>query len=204
MGQTHAAPGARADVRPVRAAGLRTRTRHLHRRGQRGRRADLRCRRARDHIFGICLLNDWSARDIQVLGDGSRSALSSAKNFATTVSPWIVTMEALAPYRAAPGPRPADDPQPLAYLERASNRAARRARHRAARSGCEKRARRARGRRAFAPLAHQLQPPVLDASRRWSRTTPCGGCNLNAGDLFGSGTISGPGLGEAGAHDRAS
>jgi fumarylacetoacetase len=70
---------------------------------------------AEEHLFGICLLNDWSARDIQGWEMAPLGPFL-AKNFATTVSPWIVTLEALAPYRCAfdaPG-RPS--PQPLPYL----------------------------------------------------------------------------------------
>lgn len=76
--------------------------------------------RAEEHIFGICLLNDWSARDIQ-FWEMAPLGPFLAKNFATTISPWIVTMEALAPYRQA-WTRPTSEPQPLAYLEHAANR----------------------------------------------------------------------------------
>jgi len=70
---------------------------------------------AERHVFGLCLLNDWSARDLQGW-EYQPLGPFLAKNFATTVSPWIVTMEALAPYRSA-WTRPATDPQPLAYLD---------------------------------------------------------------------------------------
>lgn len=76
---------------------------------------------AESHIFGIGLLNDWSARDHQ-FWEMAPLGPFLGKNFATTVSPWIVTMEALTPYRL-PWSRPADHPQPLPYLEAASNRA---------------------------------------------------------------------------------
>src|SRR5690606_25009366 len=66
-------------------------------------------------VFGLCLLNDWSARDIQAW-EYQPLGPFLAKNFATTISPWIVTMEALAPYRV-PWTRPSDDPQPLDYLD---------------------------------------------------------------------------------------
>ncbi|MGL5002255.1 MAG: fumarylacetoacetase, partial [Casimicrobium sp.] len=72
---------------------------------------------AESHIFGMCILNDWSARDIQGW-EYQPLGPFLAKNFATTISPWIVTMEALAPYRAA-FTRPVDDPQPLPYLSSA-------------------------------------------------------------------------------------
>jgi fumarylacetoacetase len=76
--------------------------------------------RAEEHIFGICLLNDWSARDIQ-FWEMAPLGPFLAKNFATTISPWIVTIEALAPYRQA-WTRPASEPQPLDYLESTANR----------------------------------------------------------------------------------
>ncbi|MDO4970240.1 MAG: fumarylacetoacetase, partial [Comamonadaceae bacterium] len=75
---------------------------------------------AEDHVFGICLLNDWSARDIQAW-EYQPLGPFLAKNFATTISPWVVTLEALAPYRA-PLERPAQDPQPLPYLDSTDNR----------------------------------------------------------------------------------
>ncbi len=75
---------------------------------------------AEDDWFGIVLLNDWSARDIQAW-EYQPLGPFLAKNFATTISPWIVTREALEPFRA-PFTRPAGDPQPLAYLDSAANR----------------------------------------------------------------------------------
>ncbi|MEP7184091.1 MAG: fumarylacetoacetase, partial [Betaproteobacteria bacterium] len=70
---------------------------------------------ADSHVFGLCLLNDWSARDVQAWEYQPLGPFLS-KSFATTVSPWIVTLEALAPYRVS-WSRPAEDPQPLPYLE---------------------------------------------------------------------------------------
>lgn len=75
---------------------------------------------AEDHVFGLCLFNDWSARDIQAWEYQPLGPFLS-KSFASTVSPWIVTMEALAPYRQA-WSRPSDHPQPLPYLESHDNR----------------------------------------------------------------------------------
>ena len=66
-------------------------------------------------IFGFCLVNDWSARDIQKW-EYQPLGPFLAKNFATTVSPWVVTREALEPFRVAGPPRAADDPRPLDYL----------------------------------------------------------------------------------------
>jgi len=151
--------------------------------------------RAEDHVFGICLLNDWSARDIQ-FWEMAPLGPFLAKNFATTVSPWIVTMDALAPYRTA-WTRPADHPQPLDYLEGATNRAQgaidiqlevwlESERGRAAGSGPT--------RLSGTSFRHQYWSIAQMVTHH-----TVGGCSLNPGDLFGSGTISGPGPGEAGA-----
>src|SRR5262249_44735510 len=72
--------------------------------------------RAAEHIFGFCLLNDWSARDIQGW-EYQPLGPFLGKNFATTVSPWVVTQEALAPFRVPAFTRPTGDPQPLPYLD---------------------------------------------------------------------------------------
>src|SRR4030088_475268 len=77
---------------------------------------------AESHIFSLCLLNDWSARDLQAW-EYQPLGPFLAKNFATTISPWIVTLQALAPFRV-PFSRPAADPQPLPYLDSKWNRAA--------------------------------------------------------------------------------
>src|SRR4029450_8324876 len=71
--------------------------------------------KAENHLFGVVLLNDWSARDIQAW-EYQPLGPFLAKNFATTISPWIVTFEALAPFRCAAFERPAGDPRPLPYL----------------------------------------------------------------------------------------
>jgi fumarylacetoacetase len=150
---------------------------------------------AEDHVFGLCLLNDWSARDIQAWEYQPLGPFLS-KNFATTVSPWVVTLEALAPYRVA-FDRPADDPQPLPYLDSATNRS----------------------QGAFdIQLQVGLQTPQMreagQADATICRTSyrhaywtvaqmvthhTVNGCNLQPGDLFGSGTLSGPTLDQAGA-----
>jgi fumarylacetoacetase len=70
---------------------------------------------AEDHIFGLCLVNDWSARDIQAW-EYQPLGPFLAKSFATTISPWIVTLEALAPFRCPAFLRDANDPKPLPYL----------------------------------------------------------------------------------------
>jgi fumarylacetoacetase len=71
--------------------------------------------RAEDHLFGVCLVNDWSARDIQAW-EYQPLGPFLAKNFATSLSPWVITLEALAPFRTTAFTRPADDPAPLPYL----------------------------------------------------------------------------------------
>ncbi len=77
---------------------------------------------ASEHIFGFCLLNDWSARDVQAW-EYQPLGPFLGKNFATTVSPWVVTAEALAPYRTHAYTRPQGDPAPLPYLADADDQA---------------------------------------------------------------------------------
>ena len=150
---------------------------------------------AEAHIFGLCLLNDWSARDLQGW-EYQPLGPFLGKNFATTISPWIVTREALAPYRA-PWTRVAGDPEPLAYLDSASNRE----------SGA---------------IDLQLEVSIETEKMRSSGAAPMRlsrsnfkdsywsiaqlvthhtvkGCNLRPGDLLGSGTQSGPSPAEAGS-----
>ena len=173
------APGASAPtLRPLRVARLRARARHLRRHGQRARRARCRCATPSQHLFGICLLNDWSARDIQ---GWEMQPLGPflAKNFATTISPWIVTMEALAPYRLA-WQRAAPAPQPLALPRRRGEPRAWRDRH-PARGGLEtpSRARRRhaarRGSRARASATSTGRVAQMLAHHT------VGGCNLQRG-----------------------
>ena len=76
---------------------------------------------AEDHVFGLCLLNDWSARDIQAW-EYQPLGPFLAKSFLTTISPWVIPMEALEPYRVPLHPRATGDPEPLAYLSSAANR----------------------------------------------------------------------------------
>ena len=151
--------------------------------------------RAFDRVFGICLLNDWSARDIQAW-EYQPLGPFLAKNFATTISPWIVTMEALAPYRQ-PWVRAADEPQPLAYLDAPSVRE----------SGAldiqlevwlETAERRARGVGATRLTHTSFRHQYWSIAQMVAHHT-VGGCNLQTGDLLGSGTISGPTLDQAGA-----
>ena len=133
---------------------------------------------AEDYIFGMVLFNDWSARDIQKWEYVPLGPFL-AKNFASSISPWIVTMDALEPFRV---PSPEQNPEPLPYLQQ-------------------------KGDRAFdIQLEVAIQPENLEetvVSRSnfkymyWTMAQQLAhhtinGCRVNAGDMMGSGTISGP------------
>ncbi len=151
---------------------------------------------AREHVFGVVLLNDWSARDIQAW-EYQPLGPFLAKSFATTLSPWIVTMEALEPYRVPAFKRAEGDPAPLPQLFDAADQAEggyaievemwlRSAKMREQNMG-----------------AHRLSLASY-ASCYWTLAQTVAhhasnGCNLRAGDLLGSGTISGPEPGTQGA-----
>ena len=144
---------------------------------------------AEDHLFGLCLLNDWSARDLQAW-EYQPLGPFLAKNFATTISPWVVTMEALAPYRTA-FTRPAGDPQPLPYLDSAFNRE-----RGAIEMTLEVWLQTATMRDAGAMAVKLSQSKVAEAAY-WTFAQlvahhTVNGCNLQPGDLLGSGTLSGP------------
>jgi fumarylacetoacetase len=151
---------------------------------------------ASDHIAGFCLLNDWSARDIQGW-EYQPLGPFLAKNFATTISPWVITPEALAPFRQSQAPRADGDPAPMDYLVDAKDQ-------------------------QLGAIDLELEVLLLTEGMRSQNLKPhhlassnarylywtvaqlvahhtCGGCNLNAGDLFGSGTISGPTPGSFGS-----
>jgi fumarylacetoacetase len=134
---------------------------------------------ADEHIFGMVLLNDWSARDIQQWEYQPLGPFNS-KGFATTISPWVVTMDALTPFRVE---QPAQEPQPLAYL-RGTERAG-----------------------VDLNLEVRLKPQDSESATTIARTNfkhmywsmaqqlahhTSGGCNTRVGDLMGSGTVSGP------------
>jgi fumarylacetoacetase len=151
--------------------------------------------RAEEHVFGLCLLNDWSARDLQSW-EYQPLGPFLGKNFATTISPWVITLEALAPFRI-PWSRPIDDPLILPYLDSATLRATG-----AIDLQLEAHLETARMR------ATGLAPQRLSYSNfRHSYWTVAqmvahhcvNGCNLKPGDLFGSGTLSGPTPSEAGS-----
>jgi fumarylacetoacetase len=147
------------------------------------------------HIAGYCLLNDWSARDIQTW-ESQPLGPFLAKSFRTSVSPWIVTAEALAPFRRPQPPRPAGDPAPLPHLFDAADQA--------------------NGALDIAFQVSLLTPAMREAGvapARLSHATgdvlywtvaqmvahhTSNGCSLRPGDLFGSGTLSGTEPGSAG------
>ncbi len=147
------------------------------------------------HMFGVCLLNDWSARDIQ-FWEMAPLGPFLGKNFCTSISPWIVTMEALAPYRSAFN-RPANQPQPLAYLDSPYNCAAG-ALDISLQVLIESAVSRAKGAGAMEVSRTNFRHQYWTFAQMVAQHT-VGGCNLNSGDLLGSGTISGPTPSEAGA-----
>ncbi|MGD9561524.1 MAG: fumarylacetoacetase [Pyrinomonadaceae bacterium] len=143
---------------------------------------------AEEHIFGVCLVNDWSARDIQAW-EYQPLGPFLAKNFATTISPYVVTMEALAPFRTPAFERDPDDPQPLDYLNDEQNR-------------------------KFGGLDINLEVYIQTERMRTENIEPhrlsrsntkdlywtigqmlthhaSNGCNLQTGDLMATGTVSG-------------
>ena len=145
--------------------------------------------KAAEHIFGFCLLNDWSARDVQAW-EYQPLGPFLGKNFATTVSPWVVTAEAMAPFQTQAYTRPDGDPAPLPHLDDAEDR-------------------------AHGGLDITLEAHMATEAMRRAGTAPVritqtsfalmywtvaqmiahhtsNGCNLVTGDLIGSGTVSGP------------
>jgi fumarylacetoacetase len=145
---------------------------------------------AAGHIAGFCLLNDWSARDLQAW-EYQPLGPFLAKNFHSTVSPWVVTAEALAPFRIAQPPRPEGDPAPLPYLSDADDRA-----HGALALTLEVAIGSERMRAQGLP-PHRLSRGEA-RNMYWTVQQivthhASGGCNLQPGDLLGTGTISAPG-----------
>jgi fumarylacetoacetase len=139
---------------------------------------------AERHIFGLCLLNDWSARDVQAW-EYQPLGPFLAKNFATTISPWVVTMEALEPYRVAMAERPEGDPAPLAYLSGDQS---------AFDVTLEVFLRSERMRESGIAPVRVSRGNLRDLY--WSMAQlvahhASNGCNLRPGDLLGTGTISG-------------
>jgi len=150
---------------------------------------------AEAHVFGLCLLNDWSARDVQAW-EYQPLGPFLAKNFASTISPWVITLEALAPYRLA-WTRDAADPQPLAYLDSPALRD-----HAAFDIELEvllqTEKMRAEGTPPQRLSLSNFRHSYWTVSQLVTHHT-VNGCNLNPGDLLGSGTQSGPAPEEAGS-----
>jgi fumarylacetoacetase len=144
---------------------------------------------AAEHIFGFCLLNDWSARDVQAW-EYQPLGPFLGKNFATTVSPWVVTHEALAPFRIAAFARPPADPEPLPHLSDAEDQA-----HGGFDITLE--AYLATDAMRRGGIAPQRLTRTSFATTYWTFAQmvahhTSNGCNLATGDLIGSGTVSGP------------
>ncbi|UBF29959.1 fumarylacetoacetase (plasmid) [Kovacikia minuta CCNUW1] len=150
---------------------------------------------AEDHLFGLCLLNDWSARDIQAW-EYQPLGPFLAKSFATTLSPWIVTLEALAPFRCPAFSRPPGDPSPLPYLTAEQD---------SQRGGidltlevwiCSAPMRSA----GIAPvrLSQSSFRQMYWTLAQMLTHHSSNGCNLRPGDLLASGTVSGPEPGSQG------
>ena len=150
---------------------------------------------AEQHVFGICLLNDWSARDIQGWEYQPLGPFLS-KSFASSVSPWVVTMEALAPYRTV-FERPAGDPQPLPYLDSPANRSAG-AIDIQLEVGLQTQAMRQAGQRDTRISGTSYRHAYWTVAQMVTHHT-INGCNLQPGDFLGSGTLSGPTLDQAAA-----
>jgi fumarylacetoacetase len=135
--------------------------------------------RALDHVFGFCLVNDWSARDIQAW-EYQPLGPFLAKNFVTTISPWIVTLDALEPFRVPQAPRPAEDPSPLPYLlDDVAFDITVEVWLRTAKMGEPVRLSRGNFRDMYWTVAQLVAHHTSN------------GCNLQPGDLLASGTISG-------------
>jgi len=143
---------------------------------------------AERHIAGYCLLNDWSARDVQAW-EYQPLGPFLAKNFHTTISPWMVTAEALAPFRTAQPPRADGDPAPLPYLYDASDQ----------QNGAY--ALELEVQISSARMREQNVPPFMlsrgsSTAMYWTMAQivthhASNGCNLQPGDLIGTGTLSG-------------
>jgi len=143
---------------------------------------------ASDHIAGYCLLNDWSARDVQAW-EYQPLGPFLAKNFLTSVSPWVVPPDALAPFRSPMPPRAEGDPEPLPYLDDAADRDS---------GGLSIQLEvtlSTEGMRAKGLGPHVLSRGRADAAMYWSAAQivahhSANGCNLQPGDLIGTGTLS--------------
>ncbi len=143
---------------------------------------------AGEHIAGYCLLNDWSAREIQAW-EYQPLGPFLAKNFLTSISPWVVTVDALLPFRRAMPPRPAGDPAPLPYLADPANQAS------GALGIALEVTLTTEAMRAAGLPPHTLSRGEAAAAMYWSAAQivahhSANGCNLQPGDLIGTGTLS--------------
>jgi fumarylacetoacetase len=143
---------------------------------------------AAEHIAGYCLLSDWSARDIQAW-EYQPLGPFLAKNFLTSVSPWVISTQALAPFRKPMPPRPSGDPQPLPYLDDAADRESGALSIQLEVTLSTEQMRK----RGIAP--HILSRGSADSAMYWSAAQivthhSSNGCNLQPGDLIGTGTLS--------------
>jgi fumarylacetoacetase len=152
--------------------------------------------KAEEYIFGLCLVNDWSARDIQAW-EYQPLGPFLAKNFATTISPWIITLEALAPFRCPSFSRLEGDPRPLPYLYSSLD---------AERGGLDLTVEvllssalmREMGIEPF-PLSHASFQQMYWTMAQMLTHHTSNGCNLRPGDLLASGTVSGAEEGSQGS-----
>lgn len=150
--------------------------------------------KAQEHIFGFCLVNDWSARDIQAW-EYQPLGPFLAKNFATSISPWVVTMEALEPFRSRGYERPEGDPSPLPYLVQPGSKD---------KETISINVEIWLSTRVMREKGNATTPPVRLSRSNLNQLywTPAqmlahhasNGCNMQPGDLLASGTISGPTL----------
>ena len=151
---------------------------------------------AAERVFGLCLLNDWSARDVQGW-EYQPLGPFLAKSFATTISPWVVTADALAPFRCPALERPEGDPNPLPYLFNERDQAE---------GGfsielevlIETGKMRASGAKPHGLSRGNLRDLYWTIAQMVAHHTS-NGCNLEPGDLFGTGTVSGPEPGSYGS-----
>ncbi|KAJ2785188.1 hypothetical protein H4R18_000639 [Coemansia javaensis] len=146
---------------------------------------------AEERIFGVVLMNDWSARDIQAWEYVPLGPFLG-KSFGTTISPWVVTMDALEPFRV---PQPAQDPEPLPYLRAAPPAPA----HGGYDISLAVDIRPSGGGDAFYPLTRSNLKYMYWTMRQQLVHHAIGGCNMRPGDLCASGTISGPAEAERGS-----
>ena len=187
-GQTRDDAGTTAGVRARRAAST-TSSRWASSWGAAMRRAKpVPIEHAGARLFGLCLLNDWSARDIQTW-EYQPLGPFLAKNFASSISPWVVTMEALAPFRVPAFARAEGDPAPLPYLTDEADQAG---------GGIDVKlevllsSARMRS-EGIAPLriSHSTLADLYWTPAQLLAHHTSNGCNLQPGDLLGSGTVSG-------------